>query len=220
MSSQRTDRITVVVAPSTIDTGQMIQISAIVTDPFGAPVVVPNLFMQILDSKGRVYWPLSTIVKDANGFSKLIATNEMQPNTRYTVRVSTNKKLSPQGWTFFKTTKSRISPAFLTPLIAPLVLIPTKAKNPIWLVYRTMLDSRVCSICRPHEGKKFRPNDPKIIRIGPPELGGQTHYNDRCHYDMQLDINPAFAKVQKVRKFAVTMVAAIRHKQKYGDMKT
>jgi len=210
------NQVTVVVAPKEIDTGQMIQISAVVTDTLGAPVVAPTLYMEILDSKGRVYWPLSPITRDANGFSKLISTREMEPNTRYTIRVSTNRKLSPQGWTFFKTTKRKLIP-FLAPLISPLVLIPKKALNPIWLIYRTELDARVCKICRPHEGKKFRPNDSRIIRIGPPQLGGETHYTCRCHYDMQLDVNPAFARVvqmRKIAKIAMVVRTTATHKQK------
>ena len=209
--------ITVVVAPNVIDAGQMVQISAVVTDKFGAPVVVPNLFMEILDSKGREYWKLSLVQREANGFSKLISTNELKHNTRYTVRVSTNRKLSPQGWTFFKTSKRKIIPALIPSLLAPLVLIPKKAQNPIWLIYRTELDHKVCTICQPHEGKKFRPNDDRIIRIGPPELGGETHYNCRCHYDMELNINPAFAKVQRMLKSvraAIAVAQVTKHKQK------
>jgi len=200
MSSSQRTRITVHVAPNTVDAGQMIQISATVTDPTGAPVVTPVLFMNIIDSKGRVYWPISPIERNANGFSKLISTREMQSNTRYQVRVSTNRKLSPQGWAFFKTSKKSLALAFIPALIAPLVLIPQKALNPIWLIYRTELDAKVCPICRPHEGKKFRPKDSDIIRIGPPELGGQTHFGCRCHYDMELAVNPAQAKVERMLK--------------------
>lgn len=216
MLNQRLN-ITVLVAPNTIDTGQMVQISSIITDKLGAPVVVPTLYMEIIDSKGRVYWKLSPIIRDANGFSKLISTNELKSNTRYTVRVSTNTKLSPQGYAFFKTSKRKIIPILITSLMAPSVLIPKRAQNPIWLIYRTMLDAKVCSICKPHEGKKFRPNDDRIIRIGPPELGGETHYGDRCHYDMILNENPAHAKVKRMLK-AIRIVMAVntikKHKEK------
>jgi len=203
-------RITVVVSPNQIDAGQMVQISAIITDKFGAPVFVPVLYMEILDSKGREYWRLSPIVRDANGFSKLISTNELKPNTRYTVRVSTNRKLSPQGFAFFKTTRKKLIPLFIPVLLAPTILIPKKAKDPIWLIYRSELDGKVCVICKPHEGKKFRPTDNSIIRIGPPELGGETHYNCRCHYDMELAVNPAFAKLQRMLK-SVKVVIAVQH---------
>ena len=95
-------RIIVVVSPNKIDVGQMVQISAIVTDKFGTPVTVPTLYMEILDSKGRPYWNLSPVERGQSGFSKLISTNELKSNTRYTVRVSTNRSLSPQGFTFFQ----------------------------------------------------------------------------------------------------------------------
>ena len=58
--------------------------------------------------------------------------------------------------------------------------------------------------------------DSDIIRIGPPHLGGETHFNCRCHYDMVLETNPAFAKVQRMLK-AVKVILAItavkKHKQ-------
>lgn len=216
MSSQST-RITVHVAPQTIDAGQMIQISATVTNPLGAPVVTSVLYMEIIDSKGRVYWPLSPIARDVNGFSKLISTREMRSNTRYQVRVSINRKLSPQGWAFFKTSKKSLALAFIPALIAPLVLIPKKALDPTWLIYRTELDAKVCPICKPHEGKRFRPKDSDIIRIGPPELGGETHYGCRCHYDMELAVNPAQAKVESMLR-AIKIITAVesvtKHKQK------
>ena len=204
------------VAPTKIDTGQMIQISASVSDKFGAPVVSPTLYMEILDSKGKVYWRLAPIARDTTGFSKLISTNELKPNTRYTVRVSTNTKLSPNGWSFFQTSKRKIA-TFIPFLIAPLVLVPKAAQDPTFLIYRTELDARVCPICKPHEGKKFRPNDPKLIRIGAPDLGGQTHFGCRCHYDLVLAVNPARAKVErmlKAQKIVIMVRETIRHKQK------
>ncbi len=210
-------RVTVHIAPENIDAGQMIQISAVVTDNLGAPVVAPVLYMQILDSKGRVYWPLAPIVRDANGFSKLISTSELKHNTRYTVRVSTNRKLSPQGYGFFKTSKKIIPAAFIPAMLAPFVLIPQKAKDPLWLIYRTELDGKVCVICKPHEGKRFRPDDPQLIRIGPPELGGETHFNCRCNYDMQLAVNPAFAKIQRQFRSIGMVIAAVQAVKKHKE---
>lgn len=262
-------RITVVVSPNTINTGQMVQVSAIVTDKFGAPVVVPQLFMDIIDSTGRVYWPLSLMETNESGFSKLIATNELKHNTRYQVRVSINRKLIRKGWAFFKTTKQRGGAAFLTPLLIPLVLnpgnqlIPDGAKtlsfreaqiriseinekldeqepqNPfrkqlvkerqelqkikpqpskkkIFLTYQTEKDHRVCPICEPYQGLVFSINDKNIIRIGPSQLGGDTHYGCRCHYDMDVAVNPAKAKLDAMfRAFkAVLAVRAVKkHKQ-------
>ena len=207
-------RITVVTSPKVIDAGQMIQVSAIVTDKFGAPVVVPELLMEILDSKGRVYWNLAPIERNRNGFSKLISTNEMRHNTRYTVRVSTNASLSPQGFTFFKTSNRKLIPALIPALLLPNVLIPKRALDPTWLVYRTELDSKVCPICKPNEGKKFRPNDERIIRIGPSEFGGETHHNCRCHYDMILNENPAQARVNKILGVVKAVIAVKKFKEK------
>lgn len=192
----------------------MIQISAIVTDRFGAPVVVPNLFMEILDSTGRRYWKLGLIQRNSSGFSKLIATNELKANTRYTVRVSTNRKLIHMGFAYFKTKKESII-GFIPFLIAPLVLmphnvlIPEKAKIPIFITYKTELDSRVCPICEPNEGLVFNINDKNLIRIGAPQLGGDTHYGCRCHYNMSVAINPALVAIRAAIQ-AVNVVTAVK----------
>ena len=220
MSQAQNLRITVHTAPDIISAGQMIQISAVVTDRFGSPVVVPTMYMEILDSTGREYWKLSPIARNVSSFAKLISTNELKHNTRYTVRVSTNRKLSPQGYDFFKTKKRKILPAFIPLLFAPLVLIPLipkEAKKPIFLTYKTELDARVCVICRPNEGLVFAVDDPNIIKIGPPDLGGETHYGCRCHYDMSVAINAAVVKVQRQLRAAriVMAISAIQnHKQK------
>lgn len=216
MSLSRKTRVTVHVAPNTVDAGQMIQISASVTTPFGAPVITSVLYMEIIDSKGRVYWPLSPIARNANGFSKLISTREMKSNTRYQVRVGINKSLSPQGWAFFKTSKKKLPLVIIPALILPTILIPKKALDPVWLIYRTELDAKVCPICKPHEGKKFRPKDSDIIRIGPPQLGGETHYGCRCHYDMELAVNPAQAKVESMLRAIkiITAVESVKHLEK------
>lgn len=207
------------VAPDNITAGQMIQISAVVTDRLGAPVVVPTMYLEILDSTGKQYWPLSPIARNVSSFAKLISTNELKHNTRYVVRVGINRKLSPQGYDFFKTKNQKLTPAFIPLLFAPsilLPLIPKEARKPIFLTYKTELDPRVCVICRPFEGLVFAIDDPKIIRIGPPDLGGQTHYGCRCHYDMEVAVNPAMAKVQRILDSArvVMVVQAVqKHKQ-------
>lgn len=216
-------RITVVIAPAAIEAGQMIQIAAAVTDRFGAPVVAKQLFMDIIDSTGRVYWSLSLIERNVSSFAKLIATGELRHNTRYQVRISTNRKLSPMGYAFFKT-KKRILPLGILPvLMAPSVLIPRNdlipeaAKRPILATYKTELDARVCVICRPFEGLVFEINDPDIIRIGPPEIGGATHYGCRCHYDIQFAVNAAVAKIHRMIRagnLAMVVAAVQEHKRK------
>jgi len=201
----------------------MIQVSASVTDRLGAPVFVPTLFMEILDSTGREYWKLSPVARNESGFAKLISTNEMKHNTRYIVRVATNRKLSPQGFDFFKTRNKPLNPAFIPLLFAPVILapaldlIPKEARKPIFLTYKTELDARVCPICRPNEGLVFARDDPKIIKIGPPSLGGATHFGCRCHYDMALAVNPARAKVLRqinAGRAAMIVMAVQKHKQK------
>jgi len=200
----------------------MIQVSAVVTDKFGSPVVVPTMYMEILDSTGKEYWPLSPIARNVSSFAKLISTNELKHNTRYIVRVGINRKLSPQGYEFFKTKNRKIIPAFIPLVFAPLIialgldLIPKEAKRPIFLTYKTELDARVCPICEPNEGLVFAVDDPKLIRIGPPELGGETHYGCRCHYDMEVALNAALAKVQRiinVGRAAMVVQAVQKHKR-------
>ena len=85
------ERITVVVTPDSVNAGQMIQIAAAVTDKFGTPIVTKSLYMEIVDSKGVVYWKLSTIERNVSAFAKLIATGELKHNTRYWVRISPNR---------------------------------------------------------------------------------------------------------------------------------
>jgi len=223
------ERITVVTVPGAVDTGQMIQIAAAVTDKFGTPIVVPTLYMEILDSKGRVYWKLSPIERNVSSFAKLIATNEMRANTRYQVRVSTNRKLSPMGYNFFKTNKKVLPLGILPILMVPGILIPKNtlipeaAKRPVYALYRTELDGKVCPICRPNEGLVFNVNDPNIIRIGPPEFNGQTHWGCRCHYDIQYAVNAAVAKIQRMLRsvHAVKAVIAVQqHKRKLVVLNT
>ncbi len=77
-----------------------------------------------------------------------------------------------------------------------------------YLIYTTEKDARVCPICKPHEGKVFAPKSDDIITIGPEELGGQTHWGCRCHYDMETQftyieqLNAQFAKVYQIYQVA------------------
>jgi len=220
MPQLHANRITVVIAPEIVNAGQMIQIAAAVTDKFGTPVVVPTLYMEIIDSKGRVYWRLSPIERNVSAFAKLIATNELRSNTRYQIRISTNRKLSPMGYAFFKTSKKNlplgIIPALMVPgiLVPRNTLIPEAAKRPIMITYKTELDAKVCVICRPFEGLVFEVNDPNLIRIGPPEFSGQTHWGCRCHYDIQYAVNAAVAKITRMLR-SVKVVAAVIEVQKH-----
>lgn len=193
-------KITVSINPVKIIQGQMIQINAQINDTFsGQPVKYTRIYMQILDEKGVEVWPLSTIAMNDDHFNKLISTTELEPG-KFTVRISPSRKLHPMGAKSFEIEKT--SRGIIVPLIPLILLAPTTAitvdkikreflepdtidsEKIAFLVYKTEGDSRVCPICRPHEGKVFRPDDPNIIKIGPPDFGGATHYGCRCHYDV------------------------------------
>ena len=219
-------RITVVVAPDLIEKGQMVQIAVSVNDKFGTPLVVPTLYMDIIDSKGIVFWRTSLIAENVSSFAKLISTNELKHNTRYQVRIGTTRKLTPHSYTYFKT-KKHIGPlAFIPLLFAPAVLtpenevleryqlIPKDAQVPIFLTYATELDARVCPICKPNEGLTFAINDPDVIRIGPSALGGATHWGCRCHYNIEQAVNAAVHKVEGMLK-AMRMVKIVKAVKKH-----
>ena len=186
-------KVTVSVNPVKIIQGQMIQINAQINDTFsGQPMKFDRIYMQILDEKGVEVWPLSTIAMDVDHFNKLISTTELEPG-KYTIRISPSRKLHPMGATTFeieKTSRGIIVPLIPAILLAPAILITTeKIKREFlepdtvdsgkiaFLVYKTERDSRVCEICRPHEGKVFRPDDPNLIAI-------PRHINCRCNYDI------------------------------------
>ena len=193
-------KVTVSVNPAKIIQGQMIQINAQIQDVLsGQPIKYTRIYMQILDEKGIEVWPLSTIAINDDHINKLISTTELEPG-KYTVRISPSRKLHPMGARSFeieKTSRGIIVPLIPLILLAPATVITTEkikreflepdtvdSEKIAFLVYKTERDSRVCPICRPHEGKVFRPDDSAIIKIGPPEFGGDTHYGCRCHYDV------------------------------------
>lgn len=211
--------LTLVTQPEIIQKGQMLSVSVAITNPMGLSVTVPKVYMEILDSKGIVVWPLSVIAKNTSGFTRLISTAELETNTRYTVRTALNPKLVKQSYSFFKTTKS-IIPGLLVPLtllsptLFPQTLIPETPDKPIYLVYTTELDQRVCPICKNFEGRTFSPDDPDLIRIGPPELGGKTHYGCRCVYTPENVLNAALLKAKTMRAKILTVVAVTKYKKK------
>ena len=86
--------LTLVTQPAIIQKGQMLEVSVAITSPLGMSVTVPRVYMEILDSKGVVVWPLSVIAKNTSGFTRLISTAELETNTRYTVRTALNPKLA------------------------------------------------------------------------------------------------------------------------------
>ena len=85
------------VNPSKIKRGQMLQVSAEMYDSLtGRPVVFKRIYMQIIDSVGVEFWPLSTIKENSSQVNKLISTAEMKGG-KYTIRISPSRKLSPQA---------------------------------------------------------------------------------------------------------------------------
>lgn len=212
------NNLTIVTQPEIIQKGQMLEVSIAITSPSGLSVKVPRVYIEIIDSKGRVVWPLSIIAKDTSGFTRLISTAELETNTRYTIRASLNNKLISHSSVFFKTAKS-IIPGLLLPLtllspaLIPNTLIPENPKKEIWYVYTTELDQRVCPICLNFAGRTFGPND-DLIPIGPPEFGGKTHWKCRCVYAPQNVLNAALLKAQTMRASVLAVVAVKKLKQK------
>jgi hypothetical protein len=194
MAQEYHPKVEVFAAPKTVAKGQMIAIHATITERYsGEPMVFDNIYMEIIDEKGVPVWPLSLVEVESYTISKLISTADLEAGHTYTVRISPSKHKSPMGVTTFTINHDIIPAALLIGggLLIPKILLPDDLIEPetppmkiAWLIYRTERDSKVCPICRPHEGKMFRPNDPKLIKIGPPDKGGDTHYGCRCHYDI------------------------------------
>ena len=195
----------------------MLEVSVAITTPTGLSVAVPKVYLEMVDSKGRIVWPLSVIAKDTAGFTRLISTAELETNTRYTVRASLNNKLIRHSSAIFKTTKSIIpglirSLTLLSPILIPNTLVPENPSKDIWYVYTTELDQRVCPICLNYSGRTFGPND-DLIPIGPPEFGGKTHWKCRCVYTPQNVLNAALLKAKTMRASALAVMAVTKHKR-------
>lgn len=168
----------------------MLAIQAQIIDQFtGSPMPFERIYMQIVDEKGTEIWPVSTMEENSFTINKLISTSEMKPG-KYLVRISMSKKFSPIGFAEFEIEGG--IPLAIIPLIPAVILATTSSTRKekvekefvgpdtppqiTWLVYQTEKDARVCHICRPDQGKFFRPDDPQLIRI-------PRHPNCRCHYD-------------------------------------
>lgn len=144
----------------------------------------------------QLYWPVSTVEENSSTISKLISTSEMKSG-KYTVRVSPSRKLRPIGEGIFEIDNRLIPAAFLIPgaLLIPQLLLSrsddTKQekvesdivepeKPPVviaWLIYTTEKDTKVCKYCAPHEGERYRADDPELPKI-------PIHPRCRCHYDI------------------------------------
>ena len=192
-------QIIVTLTPNKIHRGQMLSIQAYAQDRYtGVPITYPVLYMDIISEDGIPVWPLSAIEENSASISKLISTSDLKEGQDYLVRISPNRNLSPSGSAMFHIDHELLDPALLVPgfMLIPHLLLSTpdstkKEKTqsdvvgpdgPIqiaWLIYRTQLDSKVCRICKPNEGLRFRPDDPDLIKI--PE---DTHPRCRCVYDV------------------------------------
>jgi len=199
LSSELKPQVIVTLTPQKIHRGQMLSIQAYVQDRYtGVPIAFETLYMDIINQDGVPVWPLSAIEEDSSSISKLISTSDLKEGQDYLVRISPNRKLSPQGTAMFHIDHELLDPLLLVPgamLIPHLLLsLPDSTKKektesdvvgpdtPIkiaWLIYRTKLDAKVCQICTPNEGLRFRPDDPDLIKIWE-----DTHYGCRCHYDV------------------------------------
>jgi len=191
--------IIVTVTPNKVHKGQMLSIQAYIRDRYTfEPIEYPVLYMDIIDENGVPVWPLSAIEEDSSSISKLISTSDLKEGQDYLIRISPKRSLSPSGSAKFHIDQELLDPLLLVPgamLIPHLLLsVPDSTKQektdsdvvgpdePIqiaWLIYRTQLDSKVCKICEPNEGLRFRPHDPDLIKI--PE---DTHPRCRCVYDV------------------------------------
>lgn len=199
MSEDLKPQVIVTITPNKVHRGQLLSIQAYVQDRYtGVPIPFETLYMDIISEDGVPVWPLSAIEEDSASISKLISTSELKEGQDYLVRISPNRNLSPSGSAKFHIEHELLDPALLVPgamLIPHLLLsVPDSTKQektdsnvvgpdtPLkiaWLIYRTQLDSKVCKICQPNEGLRFRPNDPDLIKI--PD---DTHPRCRCVYDV------------------------------------
>jgi len=217
LASERLN-VTVVATPQVIQKGQMIELSIAITGTTGLSVVVPRVYMEIVDSRGRVVWPMSVLAKDTSGFTRLISTAELKPNTRYTIRAAINNKLIRMGFAVFKTAKG-IFPALLLPGLSALALIPKSAEahKSDYLMWETEHDARVCPICLNLSGRTWKASDPDIPRVGPPEFGGASHWGCRCNLLVVGVLNAALQQVRRMHA-AVAAVAAVQKYKKQMEL--
>lgn len=200
MSEEYHPEVIVTITPNKVSKGQFIAIQGVIQDRYTkVPLSYDNIYLDIIDEDGVEAWPLSTVELDSASISKLISTSELKEGKTYTVRVSPSRKLSPSGSAQFHIDRDLIPLALLVPgamLIPHLLTSYTDStvkekdeshviiSDPIplkiaWLIYKTQLDTKVCKICEPNEGLRFRPDDPDLIKI--PE---DTHPRCRCHYNI------------------------------------
>lgn len=192
-------QVIVTITPNKVHRGQLLSIQAYVQDRYtGVPIPFETLYMDIISEDGVPVWPLSAIEEDSASISKLISTSELKEGQDYLVRISPNRNLSPSGSAKFHIEHELLDPALLVPgaMLIPHLLLslpdstreektdsnvvgPDTPLKIAWLIYRTQLDSKVCKICQPNEGLRFRPDDPDLIKI--PE---DTHPRCRCVYDV------------------------------------
>ncbi len=136
---------------------------------------VPQLWMRILGTNSVIVQKAGLVKRDATGFQILVSTQQLEKGN-YTIQVSDGNTFSPLGVADFEVKgKSPIVPviAITTGIIAP----NFDDQEVEWVVYRTMMDTKVDAICKKVENKRFRLDDKNK-----PEI--PQHFNCRCFYEV------------------------------------
>jgi len=133
-----------------------------------------NIWMRIIDTKGMIVQKAGLVKKNATGFQVLIGTRDLNAGT-YVVQVSNHKNFSPLGVAEFIVKGVSPLKGFIATI--PFLLTPDSPTQKFEkLRFKTMMDSRVDSICKAFENKVFGIND-KNMPIPP------LHINCRCHLE-------------------------------------
>ena len=163
--------IDVTLGKQEIQQGQLLRITTKVNQH------VSQLWMRILDKKGVIIQKAGLVKIDTTGFQILVSTQQLEKGD-YTIQVSDSNMFSPLGIADFEVTgSSPISPAIA---IIPLIITPDTDQDIEFVIYRTMMDSRVDAICKQFENRIFRLND-KSRPVIP------QHFNCRCFYEVEND---------------------------------
>jgi hypothetical protein len=154
-----------------IQQGQLLRITTRVNQH------VSQLWMRILDKKGVIIQKAGLVKIDATGFQILVSTQQLEKGD-YTIQVSNSNAFSPLGIADFEVVdKFPIIPVIA---ITPGILTPDTDQDIKFVIYRTMMDSKVDDKCKKFENKKFRLNDKRRPVI-------PQHFNCRCFYEVEND---------------------------------
>ena len=130
-----------------------------------------NIYMRIISDKGIIVQKAGLVKKNATGFQILTGTRDLKAG-KYFVQVSNHDNFSPLGVAEF--TIKGDSPILPFIPVIPFLLTPDSPTGKFErFIFRTMQDSRVDSVCKKFENKKFKFSD-KNAPIPP------LHFNCRC----------------------------------------